>query len=96
MRSAMIPIGKIGNFLGYDLNPATGHRWRVKGILHNGRRIRLAAQRIGARYYVSEEDLRAFIAALNSSNNESSQQNSIHPVSISATDADKLLDDFGV
>ncbi len=38
-------------------------RWILEGLLVQGRRVRLAATRIGGRWWVAREDLETFLAA---------------------------------
>ena len=42
---------------------STVHRWRSPGVLIDGRRVRLAAERIAGRWYTTREALEAFRAA---------------------------------
>jgi hypothetical protein len=49
----------------FGLHPATLHRWRERGVLGaDGNRRRLLMTRLGGRWYVRDEDLSAFFAAL--------------------------------
>lgn len=93
--SELIPIGKIGKYLGYNIHPATAHRWRERGVMHNDERIYLKAQKIGARHFVDKSDLQAFIAKLNASA-PAAEVPCPSPRTKSKEEVDELLDEFGV
>ncbi len=92
-KETRIPIGRIGEYLGCEVPLPTAHRWRLKGISHQGQRIRLPAIKIGSRFYVTESGLAEFIDKLNDSSETISDRQS------TATDtmaADSILDGMEV
>jgi hypothetical protein len=56
---------KLPAFDGEEISPATLRRWIRSGILWNGERVRLKAERIGGRWAVQQGDLDRFLAILN-------------------------------
>lgn len=99
MQNKYIPLGKISEYLGYKINPATAHRWRQKGVFHNGERVVLESKKIGSRYFVTEEDLNRFISKLNTSSSKFSELptplNGLASLD-SVNQADQILDGFHV
>ena len=95
MSNNYIPVRKIGVYLGYTINPSTAHRWRQKGVFHNGKWVKLAAKKIGSRYFVTKENLAAFIAELNTTPEELALTvNDVVPTS--SEQADQILDQFNI
>ncbi len=86
-----VPLTQIGEFLGHDVHPGTTHRWRLKGVIHNGERIKLAVRKIGSRFFTSEEAVRTFIERLNTVANEPAIE-----VRHDTDETSKLLDKFDV
>jgi hypothetical protein len=58
------PLLQVTREIGRHL--ATMHRWRTRGVLDaSGIRRRLRMTRVGGRWFVTDDDLAAFFAALN-------------------------------
>ena len=46
-------------------NPSTIWRWMNKGVVVRGRRLKLAATRVGGRIHITENDINAYLHRLN-------------------------------
>lgn len=91
-----IPVSKIGKYLGLDINPATAHRWRINGVSHDGTKVKLRATKIGARFFVSHEDLKIFIDTLNISEGGGELISSVQVSAKNMKEVEKILDEFKV
>jgi len=89
----LIPLTQIGKIIGYKIHLATAHRWRQKGVVHNGEQVKLPVRRIGSRFFVTEDDVRAFIARLNTTSDGNKAITNPRP---DANETSRLLDKFKV
>jgi len=89
---AWVPLTQISELIGYKIHPATAHRWRQTGVVHDGRRIKLPVRKIGSRFFVNEESVRAFLERLNSEPEQAVLTGSL----IDKAESGQLLDKFGV
>lgn len=68
--SNLIPLREVSRMLPGNPHIATLHRWIGKGVLSNGRRIKLATKKIGGRRFVEPHALQFFVNSLSDSTNE--------------------------
>lgn len=94
-----IPIGKVAEYLGIEMHKSTLIRWRDRGVLVNGKRVRLVTIRLGNRIFVDEAELLSFVEKINEDDSRPSitlDASTAKQEAIRQAETSSCLDKFGV